>query len=151
MNLATTNLFPLPYWAPALQRVPTPLLVLNEAFTKGERARKSLLAARDRLGSRFSSCGKFASTPSLAAEQLFLLIDIFLRGVARRDQRVHAGLGQLGTVLLEADIEKVAADGVLGAEIVVVPLAVLLHCRRHGHGLGERRAGETKDHGKSNR
>jgi hypothetical protein len=44
MNLATTNLFPLPYWAPALRRVPTPLLVLNEAFTKGERARKSLLA-----------------------------------------------------------------------------------------------------------
>jgi hypothetical protein len=44
MNLATTNLFPLPYWAPALRRVPTPLLVLNEAFTKGERARQSLLA-----------------------------------------------------------------------------------------------------------
>jgi hypothetical protein len=44
MNVATTNLFPLPYWAPALQRVPTPLLVLNEAFTKGERARKSLLS-----------------------------------------------------------------------------------------------------------
>jgi hypothetical protein len=44
MKLTTTNLFPLPCWAPALQRVPAPLLVLNEAFTKGERARKSLLA-----------------------------------------------------------------------------------------------------------
>ena len=36
MNFATTNLFPLPYWAPALQRVPTPLQVLNEAFAHGE-------------------------------------------------------------------------------------------------------------------
>jgi hypothetical protein len=50
MNLATTNLFPLPYWAPALRRVPTPLLVLNEAFTKGERARQSLLARVIDLG-----------------------------------------------------------------------------------------------------
>ncbi len=38
MNLTTQNLFPLPTWAPALQRVPTPLVQLNEAFTKGERA-----------------------------------------------------------------------------------------------------------------
>jgi hypothetical protein len=37
MNFATTNLFPPPYWAPALQRVPTPLQVLNEAFANGER------------------------------------------------------------------------------------------------------------------
>jgi hypothetical protein len=35
-----TNLFPLPYWAPALQRVPKPLQRLDEAFTLGERARK---------------------------------------------------------------------------------------------------------------
>jgi hypothetical protein len=27
-----TNLFPLPYWAPALKRVPVPLQVLNEAY-----------------------------------------------------------------------------------------------------------------------
>ena len=33
-----TNLFPLPYWAPALQRVPTPFRVLNEAFAFGERS-----------------------------------------------------------------------------------------------------------------
>jgi hypothetical protein len=38
MRLTTQNLFPLPTWAPALQRVPSPLVQLNEAFTKGERA-----------------------------------------------------------------------------------------------------------------
>ena len=41
MNLTTQNLFPLPTWAPALQRVPTPLAELNEAFMCGERARKT--------------------------------------------------------------------------------------------------------------
>jgi hypothetical protein len=35
-----TNLFPLPYWAPALQRVPKPLQRLDEAFALGERAPK---------------------------------------------------------------------------------------------------------------
>ena len=30
-----TNLFPLPYWAPALKRVPIPLQALNEAFVHG--------------------------------------------------------------------------------------------------------------------
>jgi len=29
-----TNLFPLPYWAPALKRVPVPLQVLNEAYAR---------------------------------------------------------------------------------------------------------------------
>jgi len=29
------NLFPLPYWAPALKRVPIALQVLDEAFLKG--------------------------------------------------------------------------------------------------------------------
>ncbi len=37
----TNNLFPLPYWAPALQRVPMPLQLLNEAYIHGERACKS--------------------------------------------------------------------------------------------------------------
>jgi hypothetical protein len=37
MNL-TPNLFPLPTWAPAFQRVPTPLAELNRAFLCGERA-----------------------------------------------------------------------------------------------------------------
>jgi hypothetical protein len=30
-----TNLFPLPYWAPALKRVPIPLLALDAAFERG--------------------------------------------------------------------------------------------------------------------
>jgi hypothetical protein len=34
----TNNLFPLPYWAPALRRVPIPLQVLNEAYLRGKRA-----------------------------------------------------------------------------------------------------------------
>ena len=37
MRLTTQYFFPLPTWAPALQRVPSPLVQLNEAFTKGER------------------------------------------------------------------------------------------------------------------
>jgi hypothetical protein len=32
------NLFPLPYWAPALLMIPTPLRVLNEAFNQGRRS-----------------------------------------------------------------------------------------------------------------
>jgi 5-methylcytosine-specific restriction protein A len=31
------NLFPLPYWAPALRRVPIPLEALNEVYSYGER------------------------------------------------------------------------------------------------------------------
>jgi hypothetical protein len=37
MNLTTQNLLPLPTWAPALQRVPTPLVALNKAFVHGTR------------------------------------------------------------------------------------------------------------------
>ena len=33
----TNNLFLLPYWAPALQRVPIPLRLLNAAYESGER------------------------------------------------------------------------------------------------------------------
>ena len=33
------NLFPLPYWAPALWRVPIPLQLLNEAYAFGQRRR----------------------------------------------------------------------------------------------------------------
>jgi hypothetical protein len=39
----TNNLFPLPYWAPALQRVPIPLQVLNEAYLRGNRPGKRAL------------------------------------------------------------------------------------------------------------
>ena len=37
----TNNLFPLPYWAPALRRVPMPLQLLNAAYACGEQARRS--------------------------------------------------------------------------------------------------------------
>lgn len=33
----TNNLFLLPYWAPALQRVPIPLQLLNAAYENGQR------------------------------------------------------------------------------------------------------------------
>jgi len=33
----TNNLFLLPYWAPALQRVPIPLQLLNAAYESGQR------------------------------------------------------------------------------------------------------------------
>ena len=32
-----TNLFPLPHWAPAFKRVPSPLQLLDEAYARGER------------------------------------------------------------------------------------------------------------------
>jgi hypothetical protein len=36
------NLFPLPCWAPALRRVPTPLKLLDEAYARGDRVRNSV-------------------------------------------------------------------------------------------------------------
>jgi|GEM_PF-6403613 len=41
-----TNLFPLPYWAPALKRVPLPLQALDEAFLKGGRAARAFRGRR---------------------------------------------------------------------------------------------------------
>ena len=38
-----TNLFPLPYWAPALTRVPIPLQALNAAFRQESHAPKRRL------------------------------------------------------------------------------------------------------------
>src|SRR5262249_59556632 len=57
----------------------------------------------------------------LAAEQFLLLIDIFLGDVPSGDQRVDAGLGHVSGILLEADVEELAADSVLVAELVVLP------------------------------
>jgi hypothetical protein len=37
----TNNLFLLPYWAPALRRVPIPLQALNQAYAGGEGARRN--------------------------------------------------------------------------------------------------------------
>ena len=62
---------------------------------------------------------------SSAAAEFFLAIHIACV-VASRDQRLDAALGQLRAVLLEAEIQKLAADGVLAAEIVIVPLALVL-------------------------
>ena len=71
---------------------------------------------RERLDPAFAGV-----TRRLAAEQLLLLIDIFLRNVAGRDERVDAGLGHVTGVLLEADVEKLAAKPILVAELVVLP------------------------------
>jgi len=38
-----TNLFPLPYWAPALKRVPILLQALDEAFVRGDRIASGVL------------------------------------------------------------------------------------------------------------
>ncbi len=37
----TNNLFLLPYWAPALRRVPIPLEALNQAYAGGEGGRRN--------------------------------------------------------------------------------------------------------------
>jgi hypothetical protein len=42
MVVMTNNLFPLPYWAPALKRVPIPLQLLNAAYESGERPCKGV-------------------------------------------------------------------------------------------------------------
>ena len=42
---------------------------------------------------------------SLAPEQLLLLVDIFLRHVAGRDERLDASLGHVTGILLEAHVE----------------------------------------------
>ena len=80
----------------------------------------------------------------LAAEQLLLLIDIFLRNVAGRDERVDAGLGHVTGILLEADIEKLATNPILVAELVVLPGAGVLHRLGDGDRLGLRSAGKAK-------
>jgi len=71
----------------------------------------------------------------LLAHQLLLLLDIFLGNVAGRDERVDAGFGHITGVLLEADVEKLAANAILIAELVVLPGAGVLHRLGDGHGL----------------
>jgi hypothetical protein len=62
----TNNLFPLPYWAPALQRVPIPLQLLNAAYVAGERPCHGVpfhecdKAAIEQRVSRVSMAGEFA-------------------------------------------------------------------------------------------
>jgi hypothetical protein len=50
------NLFRLPYWAPALRRVPTPLQVLNEAYLRGRRTREAAGQVSPRREGAESAC-----------------------------------------------------------------------------------------------
>jgi hypothetical protein len=69
----TNNLFPLPYWAPALQRVPIPLRLLNAAYVAGERPCRGVpfhacdRAAIEQRISHASDAGKTRGRPSLVA------------------------------------------------------------------------------------
>jgi hypothetical protein len=71
----TNNLFPLPYWAPALQRVPIPLQLLNAAYQSGERPCRGVpLHACDKAlieqrAGVLSAAGKFVRRfrPSISA------------------------------------------------------------------------------------
>ena len=44
IEVPMTNLFPLPYWAPALKRVPTALQALDQAFTCGDHVTENALS-----------------------------------------------------------------------------------------------------------
>lgn len=46
----TTNLFPLPYWAPTFQRVPLFLRPLGETYALKERRRARELSQKSRFG-----------------------------------------------------------------------------------------------------
>ena len=76
------------------------------------------------------------------------MIDIFLRNVAGRDQRLDAGLGHVTGVLLEAHVEKRAANPILVAELVVLPGAGILHSL--GDGADSARAVPAKPSAKAN-
>jgi len=60
----------------------------------------------------------------LTAEELLLLINIFLRDVASRNQRVNARLSHMVSVLAETHI---ATDSILVAELIVLSCACVLH------------------------
>ena len=53
-----TNLFPLPYWAPALKRVPIPLQVLEAAYAHGDAAfiALPLFPKTGTIASRYWTC-----------------------------------------------------------------------------------------------
>jgi hypothetical protein len=73
----TNNLFLLPYWAPALQRVPIPLQLLNAAYESGERPCRGVpfhacdQAAIEQRISVTSAAGKFVRRfrPSIDARR----------------------------------------------------------------------------------
>src|SRR3954452_8376568 len=82
---------------------------------------------------------------ALAAEQLLLWRDIFLRDVARPGQRLNAALGELGAVALEAHVQELGAEAILVAELIIVPLTFLLHRGRHGDRCRERGTDEARN------
>ena len=53
-----TNLFPLPYWAPALKRVPIPLQVLEAAYVYGDAGSSPLplFPKTGTIASRYWTC-----------------------------------------------------------------------------------------------
>ncbi len=54
-----TNLFPLPYWAPALKRVPIPLQVLEAAYAHADARKYRHLPPfpkTDTIASRYWTC-----------------------------------------------------------------------------------------------
>jgi hypothetical protein len=62
------NLFPLPYWAPALWRVPKTLQCVNEAYERGLPAhRDSKVARRRNAISILNLVERHPLTPSLAS------------------------------------------------------------------------------------
>ena len=64
-----TNLFPLPYWAPALKRVPILLQALEEAFLYGVRFAPSVLGD-ERAPEATPSLAPFAAPLSAAGEDV---------------------------------------------------------------------------------
>ncbi len=50
------NLFPLPYWAPALRRVPKPLQLFNEAYRCGCRCKSGKVDADGLLTLHAAPC-----------------------------------------------------------------------------------------------
>ena len=72
---------------------------------KPESIHSRLVAKRERKGWTSAFAGGDGEFGELAAEQLLLPIDIFLRNVAGRDERIDAGLGHVTGILLEADVE----------------------------------------------
>ena len=85
----------------------------------------------------------------LREHQLLLLLDIFLRDVPGGDQGIDASLGQLRGVLLEAHVQELRAEPVLVAELVVLPLAGILHCLGDVLSLRARGAAVTERQGES--
>jgi hypothetical protein len=69
------NLFPLPYWAPALWRVPMPLQVVNEAYARG-RGCESERVAQNRWINFFALFEWLAAPPRTNAPAASLRFEV---------------------------------------------------------------------------